>query len=126
MRLKWDDFDLDEGTLYIRGELGKSKQERGGRWMYVSPHLIEHLKAWPKNSQWVVDKRLVSRGRPTQHNGRRMCRNRRIPRNIWERTNVPRMIWKQPFHCFRKGFNQGLFQMKVDVKKTSLQCDFQP
>jgi integrase len=112
LRLKWDDFDLQEKTLLIRGALGKTKHEQQGRLMYVSPHLVEHLRLWPKNSEWVVDKRIVSRSTPGDNNKRTRVNNR-VPRQIWDRTDVLPIKYKQPLHCFRKGVNQGLFQLGV-------------
>ncbi|MEL6185073.1 MAG: hypothetical protein AAFU79_10650 [Myxococcota bacterium] len=37
------DFDLDAGTLKVRGELGKLADEKRGRIVPVSPHLVDYL-----------------------------------------------------------------------------------
>ena len=113
LRLKWSDFDLQAQTLHVRGALGKSKHEQQGRLMYVSPHLIEHLRLWPKNSEWVIDKRIVPRSREGD-NTKRTKVNNRIPRKIWERTDVSEVKYEQPLHCFRKGVNQELLQLKIN------------
>ena len=46
-RLAWEDFDLEAATLTIRGELGKSRQERSGRTIPIAPSLVEAMRAWP-------------------------------------------------------------------------------
>lgn len=49
LSLEWRDVDLPAGLLTIRGELGKSRQERGGRVIPMSPHLIAELRTWPSH-----------------------------------------------------------------------------
>ena len=46
MRLTWGDIDLAEARLAIRPELGKTKQERRGRIIPVSPHLVTEVSTW--------------------------------------------------------------------------------
>lgn len=46
IRLTWEDFDLDARTLRIRGALGKSRQERGGRVVPIAPALAEEMAGW--------------------------------------------------------------------------------
>ena len=45
-RLTWEDFDLAEQTLRIRGELGKSRQERAGRIIPIAPGLAQAMAGW--------------------------------------------------------------------------------
>lgn len=46
LRLEWPDVDLEDATLTIRGELGKSRAERRGRTVPISSHLVELMKGW--------------------------------------------------------------------------------
>ena len=109
MRLRWDDIDPDRGLLTVRPELGKSKQERCGRRVPVSPHLVAELKQWSKEEEWLVhsDRQL---GGPRE-------RGARAERFVeaWKRAGVRPEAWKQrPHHAFRKGFVSGLKRAGAD------------
>lgn len=54
MSITWDDLDLSNARLRIRGELGKSKQEQRGRIVPVSPHLVRRLTASSHEDRFVV------------------------------------------------------------------------
>lgn len=111
MRLKWDDINLKTRRLTFRGKLGKTRQEERGRAFYLSPHLLAHLRAWPKESEWIVDRRLIHKGRKPSNNDNRNITCNRIPKEIWQRTDVPSYLYRQSFHCFRKAVNQGLMEL---------------
>ncbi len=53
MQLRWDDLDLAEAVLEIRRELGKTQQERRGRRVPISRHLVDELAGWPRASEHV-------------------------------------------------------------------------
>ena len=97
MQLRWEDFDLDERWLKVRGELGKSRQEKAGRVIPVSEHLVAELATWGTREGWLVD---PDRSRRVLHtNGSRV---------IWELTDVDPRRYKSPHHSFRHGFKSNL------------------
>lgn len=101
MRLRWDDLHEDgrDGwMLHVRPELGKTKQERAGRLIPVTRHLVEHFAGRGVRTGWLVapEKRAreVASWQVT---------------DIWERSKVPDRIWRgHTCHCFRYGFETGL------------------
>lgn len=106
MRLTWDDVDIDRGTLVVRGELGKSRQERAGRIVPLSEHLLEHLAGWGVREGWLVAPNKTDRGSISW----RMAR-------IWSQSGVPEAVWKgHPHHTFRKGFTSSLKRLGADTE----------
>ena len=66
LELEWRDLRLpDEGPawLHIRPELGKSAQERRGRWVPVAPVLVAELAGWTDREGYLLPA-LASGGRP--------------------------------------------------------------
>jgi integrase len=108
MRMRWDDVDLDRNLVTIRGEIGKSRYERRGRIIPISPHLATTLRAWARRSEWLVD---------TGSDGRTCGR---VPMRLaWQRANVRREVWDaeprgQPAHAFRHGLITGLRALNAD------------
>ena len=102
MGLRWDDLDLDTATLRMRGELGKSRQERAGRIIPVSPHLVAEVQGWGVREGWLVE----AGGRATER--RLACRSHAVG-GAWRRAGVREEAWKgRPQHAFRKAFVSGL------------------
>ena len=107
MRLQWSDVDLDRGILVIRGELGKTRQEKGGRVVPLSPHLIQELAGWGRREGWLV---------PSHRTGKhqRVARQRDM-RRAWQRAKVREIVWnRHSHHSFRKGFISGLKRLGAD------------
>jgi integrase len=105
--LRWDDVDMDEATLTIRGELGKSRQERRGRIVPLSPHLMSILAGWGKREGYLI---------PTNRQARRerLARPRDLGR-AWDRAGVRKGAWEgRPHHAFRKGFVSELRRAGAD------------
>ncbi|MFH1463963.1 MAG: site-specific integrase [Pseudomonadota bacterium] len=98
MRLRWDDLDMGAGTLRILPDLGKSTNERRGRVIPVCRHLLDEVKTWERQSDWIINSNRA-RGGPRE----RLSRARDM-RRAWERAGVPVPVRRQPHHCFRKGF----------------------
>jgi len=104
MRLQWDDVDMEAGTLYIRPELGKSRREKHGRTVPLSPHLLKEMAGWGKRQGWLVP----------------CARANRLPdaeksKRIWSRAGIIHPdILRQPHHAFRKGLVSGLRAMRAD------------
>jgi integrase len=112
MLLKWVDFDLTAATLRVRGELGKSSQERAGRIVSVSHHLAEELMAMKPPQERTGF--IVECGRKADGPRAREARARDMAR-AWKRAGVREEVWKQrPHHAFRKGFRSGLKRLGAD------------
>lgn len=103
MQLLWEDVNLEDATLRIRRELGKSKQEQAGRVVALSSHLIDELAGWGRREGFLIDVG-DNKGR-TPHST--------ITKKLWARTGAPHEVWRQPSHCFRKGFISGLAEAGV-------------
>lgn len=104
MRLRWEDVDLDDSTLTIRPELGKSKQERAGRTVPISHHLVALLRNEPLTPGWIVAPRKRERRIDS-----------RLAAECWSRSGVPTKVWKgHPDHAFRYGITTGLDQLGAD------------
>ena len=112
MLLRWADFDLKGATLLIRGELGKTPQERAGRIIPISEHLVEEVKAMaplPKRKGFVIPC-----GRKPDGPRAREARARDMVR-AWKRAGVREEAWKQrPHHAYRKGIRSGLKRLGAD------------
>ena len=112
MMLRWADFDLTAATLRIRGELGKTPQERSGRIIPISEHLVKELKAMaPLRERKGF---IVPCGRKADGPRAREARARDVGR-AWKRAGVREEAWKQrPHHAFRKGIRSGLKRLGAD------------
>ena len=110
MHLRWDDFDLANCRLTIRGELGKSKDERKGRIMPVSKHLVDEMGGWgPREGFLIPSTRKEDGPRAREARARDMGR-------AWKRAGVREEAWRQrPHHAFRKGFISELKRAGADV-----------
>jgi hypothetical protein len=54
MRLFWTDFNLEKATLTVRGERGKSADEKRGRVAPISRHLVEFLAGLGVREGFVI------------------------------------------------------------------------
>jgi integrase len=107
MGLVWTDVDLDRMTLRVRGELGKSAQERRGRVVPMSRHLAQIMAGWGGREGCVVPS---SRGGDRE----RQARPRDMER-AWARAGVRPEAWEgRSHHAFRKGFVSGLKRAGAD------------
>jgi integrase len=97
MRLTWDDVDMENALLTVRPELGKSKQERRGRVVPISAHLVTELAGWGVREGFLVKTRGEARriDNPALH-------------RAWRESGAPPEIWRQPCHAFRKGLISNL------------------
>lgn len=126
MRLTREDIDLRRATLRVRGELGKSREERRGRTVPISAHLVEELATW---GTWTGPLLVMTRrpkgeapelaGKPRTA-GRPKCEALQL---AWERAGVRREVWAgseehrgQPSHAMRHGFITGLRKLGVDLE----------
>ena len=101
LRLDWSDFDLEEGRLHVRPELGKSRAEKAGRHVPVAPALLPVLRAWgPLPEGLIVSKTCVRNADLAQ---------------AWKAAGVdPRKWQRRSTHAFRKGFVSGLRKADAD------------
>ena len=95
MFLTWEDFDFKRNTLRVRK--GKSRQEKRGRIIPVSKHLLEVISGWGLREGY-----LLTTNRRGQRE--RLARPRDMDR-AWKRAGIREAAWKgRPHHAFRKGF----------------------
>lgn len=106
--LRWADLVLDTEvpTMHVRGELGKTKQERRGRVVPLAPVLARELAGWERADEWVVpcgrDER-VGRARDADR--------------AWARAGVDAQVWKGcGHHAFRAGFQSGLTALGANAE----------
>ena len=110
MRLRWDDLDLGAKELRIRPELGKSQQERSGRVIPVSDHLVEEVAGWGRRDGYIV-------GSGRTGAGQRVGRGRDLAR-AGRRAGVREEVWAapekhqhgRPIHAFRAGLISELLR----------------
>jgi integrase len=106
MGLRWDDFQLDRepAVLHLRGELGKSDQERRGRYIPISPVLVSEFAGWGRREGWLLECGRSGRVARARDAGR-----------AWARAGIPAEVWERcPHHAFRAGFQSGLKRLKAD------------
>lgn len=104
--LRWDDLDLEAATLTVRPELGKTKSERKGRVVPISPHLVQHLAGWGVREGFVI---------ANEKGVRRAASN--LTTDIWKATGVRAAAWEgHPHHAFRYGFTSGLKRLGADTE----------
>lgn len=105
MGLRWDDLDLRNALLRVRGDLGKSRWERAGRIVPVSRHLVAEVQTWDRVDAWLVPCCRRPGPREREARGRDMAR-------AWRRTGVREEVWRQrPDHAFRRGVISGLIAL---------------
>jgi integrase len=111
MGLRVGDIDTGARTLKVRGELGKSKQERAGRVVpygeALQPFLVA-LTAGRDPADWLVPSRRA-----------RGLREREVRTEYvsgaWGRAGVRAEVWQgRPDHAFRKGFVSELRRAGAD------------
>jgi len=101
MMLRWNDLDMEGGLLTIEPGITKNKR---GRIIPVSPHLIEAVTAWPRDTAYVIPSPAGSRDRARQPRPREVA-------GAWREAGVPERVWfGSPHHAFRKGFKSGLLR----------------
>lgn len=107
MQLEWADFDLGAATLYVRPELGKTRTEKIGRLLPISPHFVAELAGWGVREGFVVPAGLKE-----SREGR--------GRDVWrffERAEIDPKFWRQrPHHAFRLAFETNLKAAGVDTE----------
>ena len=99
MSLRWDWVDMDQATLWVHPSIGKSRQEKRGRRIPLSPHLVELMAGWGRREGFVIDT-----GTDARHV------HRATIYRCWGLAGVRREVWGpvdgrrgQPVHAFRHG-----------------------
>lgn len=101
-QLDWSDVDLARGELHLRPELGKTRSERSGRVLPLSPHLVSMMAGWGVREGSVVGMDAKRAGDD-------------VARLVWERAGVRPEVWhRRPWHAYRKAFVTGLKAAGVD------------
>jgi integrase len=128
MRLLRTDVDLGAGTLTVRGVLGKSRQERAGRTVPVTPQLIAAIREWPL----CPDGYLIRWDTPSHHGKPKRQVDHGTARRILARAGVRPAVWAtkedeegnrrngHPLHCLRAGYITGLRGAGVSEDTTKL------
>lgn len=115
MKLRCDDIDRKDGLLVIRPELGKSPEERRGRTIPVTKHLVNEVAKWGPWEGWLIPCNRKPGPREREARARDMVR-------AWKRSGVRGEVWAAPekgrhgqaHHAFRKGFVTGLRRLGAD------------
>jgi integrase len=108
MGLRWSDFDLDRAILRVRGALGKTRDEKKGRVIPISEHLVDELAGWGRREGLLIES-----GRKGVQ--ARIVRQRDVCR-AWARAGVRPEVWqKRPNHALRKAFISGLKRLRADI-----------
>ena len=108
MELRWSDLRLDLAipTLHLRPELGKTKQERRGRFVPLAPVLVQEIAGWGRREGYLLE----------CDRDRRVARARDAAR-AWLRAQVDPSLWKGcGHHAFRSGFVSGLKLLGGDTE----------
>jgi integrase len=108
LALRWNDLRLEEEVpcVQIRGELGKTAQERRGRWVPLAPVLVSEIAGWGVREGYLLPCSRKSRA----------ARARDAIR-AWERAGVDAALWtKCAHHAFRAGFQSGLKRLGADTE----------
>lgn len=110
--LLWTDFDFNQKTLHVT--TGKTAQEKRGRIIPVSEHLLTEMSKWTRSGDYVI--RMYRD--PTSPRAR-VPRPREMER-AWERAveryKVRTQVFEgRPHHSFRKGLVSGLKRLGADV-----------
>lgn len=101
--LRWDDFDLVAGTLHVRPELGKSRAERAGRTIPVTPHLLRELAAWPRSHETVVGWTATGKAYHLDVAA------------AWRASGADPALWRaRTTHAIRRAFRTGLYRAGCD------------
>jgi integrase len=107
MRIRWEDFHADgrDGDmLHVRPELGKTRQERAGRLVPVTPHLLERFAGRGVRTGWLVGPHKADRSIGTE-----------LADRAWLDAEVDERVWRgHPNHAFRYGFESGLVSEGAD------------
>lgn len=106
MMLGWDDVDVDAATLHVR--TGKSRQEKRGRKIPISRHLVAELAGWGVRKGWLIKTGGEDRTRHRQARGDDMG-------TAWSDAGVREEAWRgSPHHAFRDGFCSNLKRAGAD------------
>ncbi len=128
MGLRWGDVNLDTGDLHFPGRLGKSKQERRGRRVPMSPLLVEALRFWAEEDDIDLDAVEPGQG-PFIVNVARGWGKRKPKTGRELRSTSVKKVWKdlklwdpaynQPIHCFRAALANGLILRGTKIAAVS-------
>ena len=69
---------------------------------------------WGKREGWLIDKTIMPiHCAPCRKPDDREIKNKKMPKDIWRRTTVNPKVYRQPLHCFRKGFVSEMAYLRV-------------
>lgn len=106
LRLRRDDVDLVEATLVVRGELGKTDQERAGRLVPLAPSAVSWMSGLPTvEGGWLLPCDRADRQARSW-----------VSAAAWQRSGVRAEKWEgRPNHAFRAGWMSSLRRSGADL-----------
>src|SRR6266508_4598317 len=99
--------DIDSKRMVIRVEQGKGRKDR---YVMLSPHLLELLRAWYKSARprgWLV---------PGGRNPVQPLTTRQLNRACHEAADAARIAKKVSMHTLRHSFATHLLEQNIDVR----------
>jgi len=106
LSIRWEAFNLDDPSVEISGELGKSRNERRGRVIPIASALASEMATWGRREGLVstVD------GKPVPTITLSTAVNR-----CWKLSGVDKSVWsEQSCHALRRSFTSELVSRGAD------------
>jgi integrase len=113
--IKWEAFNLEDGSVEIVGELGKSRVERRGRVIPIAPVLIEEMATWGRREGIVA---AVKNGDKIPYPSMSAAVIK-----AWESSGVDHSVWQgQSCHGMRRTFTSELVARGAERYAVELLC----
>lgn len=116
-RLQWTDVDLERGTMRLRPELGKSRNERRGRTVPLPPVLRAEIETWGRREGFLIGKTINVATHATAN-----------VRDCWVKATLDGkpmraevFAWR-PDHAFRKTFRTELVRARCSSDAIEYWC----
>lgn len=112
--IRWEAFNLEDGSAEIVGELGKSRVERRGRVIPIAPALVDEMATWGRREGIVATATGERIPEPTISTA--MIR-------AWRDSGVDASSWRgQSCHVMRRAFTSELVSRGAERFAVELLC----